>query len=339
MTTSPAPRRTRAPLAVVLATALALLVVAALVSLLVGTRVLSPAETLDGLFRRDRVPAAIVWDLRFPRTVLALLVGAALGAAGVLAQSVTRNPLADPGLLGISAGAAVAVVGGSVLFQLGPGTPRVLLALAGAGLATVAVYALAHRSPEGLTPVNMTLAGLAVTAFLGAVVSAAVLLSATTMDQYRFWVVGALNIPDARVLLPALAPALMGTVLAVAVSGPLNALALGDETAAALGVSVLRTRVLAGAAVVLLSGTAVALSGPIGFVGLLIPHCARALVGNQVRRLLAVSVLLGPLLLLAADVVGRLAARPAEVQAGVVTAVLGTPFFIWLARRAKVQAR
>jgi iron complex transport system permease protein len=334
-----APGGSRTSLGLVFGAAVVLLVAAVLISLLIGTRVLSPAEMLDGLARRDRVPTAIVWDLRFPRTVLALLVGAALGAAGVLAQSVTRNPLADPGLLGISAGAAVAVVAGSALLDLGPGTARLLLAVAGAALATVAVYALAHRSPDGLTPVNMTLAGMAVTAFLGAAVSAAILLSATTMDQYRFWVVGALSVPDSRVLLPALVPASLGAALAAAVSGSMNALALGDDTAAALGVSVLRTRLLAGAAVVLLSGTAVALAGPIGFVGLLIPHMARALVGNHVRRMLALSVVLGPLLLLAADVVGRVVARPSEVQAGVVTAVLGTPFFIWLTRRAKVQPR
>jgi iron complex transport system permease protein len=331
--------RPRAPLAVVLVVALLILLGAALVSLLIGTRVLSPAEMLDGLTRRDQVPAAVVWELRFPRTMLALLVGAALGAAGVIAQSVTRNPLADPGLLGISAGAAVAVVAGSALLDLGPGTARVLLALVGAAVATAVVYALAHRSPEGLTPVNMTLAGMAVTAFLGAAVSAAVLLSATTMDQYRFWVVGALSIPDARVLIPGLVPAAIGGVLTLLVSGSLNALGLGDDTAAALGVSVVRTRLVAGAAVVLLSGTAVALSGPIVFVGLLIPHIARALVGNDVRRLLALSVFLGPLLLLAADVVGRLVARPSEVQVGVVTAVLGTPFFIWLTRRTRVRAR
>jgi iron complex transport system permease protein len=323
----------------VLAVALMLLAVTVLISLLVGTRVLSLPETLDGLTRRDKVPAAVVWELRFPRTALGLLVGAALGAAGVLAQSVTRNPLADPGLLGISAGAAVAVVAGGTLLDLGPGSARVLLALAGAAMATLAVYAFAHRSPEGLTPVNLTLAGMAVTAFLGAAVSAAVLLNAETMDQYRFWVVGALSIPDSRVLVPALVPAAIGALLALSVAGPLNALALGDDTAAALGISVFRTRLLTGTAVVLLSGTAVALSGPISFVGLLIPHIARAIVGNQVRRLLALSVLLGPLLLLSADVLGRLVARPSEVQAGVVTAVLGTPFFIWFARRARVQGR
>jgi iron complex transport system permease protein len=336
---SGAPGRPRAPLVAVLVVTLLALVVTVLVSLLIGTRLLTPAEMLDGLTRSDPLPTAVIWELRFPRTALGLLVGAALGAAGVLAQSVTRNPLADPGLLGISAGAAVAVVAGSALLDLGPGSARVLLALAGAAVATAVVYTLAHRSPEGLTPVSMTLAGMAVTAFLGAAISATVLSSAKTMDQYRFWVVGALNIPDDRVLLPALAPAVVGALLALVVAGALNALALGDDTATALGISVARTRLVAGAAVVLLSGTAVALSGPIAFIGLLVPHLARPLVGDDVRRLLAVAVLLGPLLILAADVVGRLVARPSEVQAGVVTAVLGTPFLIWLARRSRVRTR
>lgn len=329
----------RTRLATVLLTAGVLLAVAVLAGVTVGTRVLSPAETFAGLLGHEDVAATVIWELRLPRTLLGVLVGGALGVAGVLAQAMTRNPLADPGLLGISAGGAVAVVAGSVFLGLGAGTPRVLLALAGAALATGAVYLFASRSPEGLTPVNLTLAGMALTAFLGAAVSATVLLSAATMDQYRFWVVGALNLPDPGVLLPAIPPAVVGAVLALVVAGSLDALALGDDTAAALGVAVLRTRLLAGVAVVLLSGTAVALAGPIAFVGLVIPHVARAMVGTSVRRVLAASALLGPLLLVTADVVGRLVARPAEVQVGVVTALLGTPFFIWLTRRAKERTR
>ena len=339
MSTPRTTARSGTAVAAILLVALVLLVVAALAGVTVGARVLSPAETLAGLLGHEGVASTVIWELRLPRTLLGLLVGAALGVAGVLAQAVTRNPLADPGLLGISAGGAVAVVAGSAFLGLGAGGPRVLLALGGAALATAAVYLFASRSPEGLTPVNMTLAGMAMTAFLGAAVSATVLLSASTMDQYRFWVVGALSLPDPGILLPAAVPAVAGAILAVVVSGSLNALALGDDTAAALGVAVLRTRLLAGVAVVLLSGTAVALAGPIAFVGLVIPHIARALVGTDVRRVLALSAVLGPLLLVTADVVGRLVARPAEVQVGVVTALLGTPFFIWLTRRAKERSQ
>lgn len=329
--------RGRGVFATTVVVALVLLVVAVLLSLLVGTRVLGVAETLSGVQRTDPVAAAVIWELRLPRTVLGLVVGAALGGAGVLAQSVTRNPLADPGLLGISSGAAAAVVVGALLGFTG-GVPQVLLGIAGAAAATAAVYGFAQRSPEGLSPVNMTLAGMAVTACLSAVVSAIVLVSASTMDQYRFWVVGALGNPEAAVLVPATVLAAAGGVLGAAVSGSLNALALGDDAAAGLGVHVHRTRVLGGVAVVLLSGTAVALAGPLAFVGLLVPHAARALVGHDVRRVLALAALLGPLLLLTADVVGRVVARPAEVQVGVVTAVLGTPLFILLARRGRARA-
>lgn len=335
MSTATRTRTRRAPLTILVAVGVALLVVAVLVSLLVGSRVLSPVETFGGLFGLDPVAAAVIWEMRLPRTLLGLLVGAALGVSGALAQSVTRNPLADPGLLGISSGAAVAVVVGGAFLGLGAGTPRVLLALVGAALATVAVYTFARRSPEGLTPVNLTLAGMALTAFLGAVVSATVLLSASTMDQYRFWVVGALSIPDPQTLIPAALIALVGAVVAASVSGSLNTLALGDDTASALGVNVPRARISTGLAVVLLSGTAVALAGPIAFVGLVIPHMARALVGNEVRRMLVVSAVLGPLLLLCADIIGRLVVRPSELQVGVVTAILGTPFFIWLTWRTR----
>lgn len=328
--------RRRAPLlAALCVVALALVV---LVSLVVGTRVLAPGEVVDGLLGRDPIASPVIWQLRLPRTLTGLLVGIALGIAGVLSQSVARNPLADPGLLGISAGGAVGVVVGSAFLGIGAGAPRLGLALLGSALATVAVYAFARRSPEGLTPVSMTLAGMALTAFLGAVVSGTVLMSATTMDQYRFWAVGALTGADPDVLAGAAVPAVLGLVLAFVVAGGLNAMALGDDTAAALGVSVLRTRLLTGAAVVLLSGSAVAIAGPIVFIGLVVPHMARAVVGTDVRRLILFSAVLGPVLLLAADVVGRLIARPSEVQVGVVTAVIGTPVFVWLTRRVRGRA-
>ena len=329
----------RAPLIGALVTASALLLLAAVLSLLIGARVLSVREMLGGLTGTDHVASAIIWQLRLPRTVVGLVVGAALGAAGVLAQAVTRNPLADPGLLGISAGAAVAIVAGSVMFGVGGGVPRVLLAIAGAAVATALVYLFAHRAPDGLTPVNMTLAGMAVTACLGGVVSGIVLFSASTMDQYRFWVIGALSIPHANVLIPAGAAVLVGAGIALVVAGALDALALGDDAAAALGVHVVRTRLLTGVAVVLLSGAAVAVSGPIGFVGLIVPHAVRMLVGGDVRRALALSAIVGPLLLLTADVIGRVVVRPAELQVGVVTALVGTPVFIWLTRRTRAGSR
>lgn len=315
----------------------ALLVASVVLSLAIGSRALSLDEIWRGLTGSDPVASAVIWQLRFPRTLLGLLIGAALGAAGVLAQAVTRNPLADPGLLGISSGAAVSIVAGTAFLGIGGGAGRMVLAVAGAALATLIVFAFASRSPEGLSPISMTLAGMAITACLGAVVSAIVLLDAESMDQYRFWQVGALSLPDPRLLWIGAAVALVGAIVAAAISGSLGALALGDDTASALGVKVGRTRVLAGAAVVLLSGMAVALAGPIGFIGLVIPHAARVFVGNDVRRTLALSALLGPLLLTVADIIGRVVVRPAELQVGVVTAVIGTPVFIWLTRRMRAR--
>lgn len=335
MTQAPVTHRGRTP--IVFVAAAALLVASAVLSLAIGARALSLEDIWQGITGSDPVASAVIWQLRFPRTLLGLLVGAALGAAGVLAQAVTRNPLADPGLLGISSGAAVSIVAGTAFLGIGGGAGRMVLAVAGAAVATLIVFAFASRSPEGLSPVSMTLAGMAITACLGAVVSAIVLLDAESMDQYRFWQVGALSLPDPRLLWIGAAVALVGAIVAAAISGSLGALALGDDTASALGVKVGRTRVLAGTAVVLLSGMAVSLAGPIGFIGLIIPHAARAFVGNDVRRTLALSALLGPLLLTAADIIGRVVVRPAELQVGVVTAVIGTPVFIWLTRRMRVR--
>lgn len=311
----------------------------AFVSLVIGTRVMGFGEVIDGLRGTDPIASPIIWELRLPRTELGLLVGAALGAAGVIAQSVTRNPLADPGLLGISSGAAVAIVVGSAFFGVVGGTGQMALAVVGAAVATVAVFAFAQRAPEGLTPVSMTLAGMALTAFLGGIISGVTLLSSDSMDQYRFWIVGALNIPEPAMLASGAALIALGGALAAIISGSLNAMALGDDTASALGVRVQRTRLLAGLAVVLLSGAAVSLSGPITFIGLIIPHAARMLVGNDVRRALAMAAVLGPLLLVTADVIGRVVVRPGELQVGVVTAVIGTPVFIWLTRRTRTGAR
>ena len=314
----------------------AALVVAVALSSMLGTRVLSPAELWEGLLSPGSGTAGtVIWQMRMPRTLLGLIVGVCLGTAGVLAQSLTRNPLADPGLLGISAGAAAAILTGSAVFGLGSATAQIGLSLFGAALAAAAVYAAAARAPGGPGPVNLTLAGAALTAFLGAVISALSLLDAKTMDQYRYWVVGSLSLPDPGILVPLLPLLALGLALAAASTGSLNALALGEDTAAALGVRVGRARLVVALAVTLLSGGAVALAGPVAFVGLVVPHMARAVVGADLRRLLPASALAGATLLVAADVVGRMIARPSEVQVGIVTALVGVPCFLWLIRRTK----
>jgi len=278
----------------------------------------------------------IVRSLRVPRTLLGVGVGAALGLAGAVMQGVTRNPLADPGLLGVEAGAALAVVLG--IHGAGVATPTgyVWLACAGAALAALAVYGLGSLGAGGAAPVKLALAGAALTALLTALTSAVLLSDVQTFDQYRFWVVGSLAGRDmgvVRLVAPFLAG---GALLALAGARSLDVLALGDDVARSLGMRVSLARAVAAAAVVVLTGAAVAACGPIGFVGLTVPHMARAVTGPDHRWLLPWSAVLGPILLLAADIVGRVAARPAELQVGIVTALVGAPFFVALVRRRRL---
>jgi iron complex transport system permease protein len=278
----------------------------------------------------------VVRELRVPRTLVGLLVGAALGVAGALMQAVTRNPLADPGVLGVSAGASLAVVVAIYVFGLTSLSAYVWFALVGAAVASVVVYSLGSLGRGGATPVRLALAGAALSASLGGLTSAVVLLDRRTLDQYRFWIVGSLGGRDESVL-ASVAPFLFtGLALAVGLSRSLNALALGDDTARALGARVARTRFLSAIAVMLLAGAATAAVGPIAFVGLTVPHMARSLCGPDQRWLVAYSVVLGPALLLGCDVLGRLVVRPAELQVGIMTALVGGPVFVFLVRRARV---
>ena len=277
-----------------------------------------------------------VRDLRWQRTVTGVAVGAALGAAGAVMQGISRNPLAEPGILGVEAGAALAVVL-SIRFldPSGPGayTPY---ALAGAGIACVAVYAIGSAGRGGATPVKLALSGAAMSALITSFTSAVLLSDTRTLDEFRFWMVGSLlrDVGDtAYGVFPLLA---FGGVLAIALSRSLNSLALGDDVALSLGMRVHRTRLLAALAIASLTGGAVAAAGPIAFVGLAVPHVARAIAGPDYRWVLPWSMVLGPILLLSADVIGRMVVRPSELQVGLVTAVLGGPFFIFLIRRRRL---
>jgi iron complex transport system permease protein len=278
----------------------------------------------------------VVTELRLPRTEVGLLVGAALGAAGALMQGVTRNPLAEPGILGINAGAAFAVVVAISLLGVSSIAGYTATALAGAATAALIVYALGASGRDGATPIKLALAGAVLTALLVSLTSALLVFDAQTLDQFRFWIVGSLAGRDAKVALGVLPFIGAGLVLALVAGRWLNALALGDDVARSLGQRVERVRALAAVAFVLCAGGAVAAAGPIAFVGLAVPHVARALVGPDYRWIVPYSVVLGALLLLAADVIGRVIAQPAEVEVGIVTAVLGAPFFIWLVRRGKL---
>lgn len=280
--------------------------------------------------------AVAVHAYRLPRTVLGLLVGIALGISGALMQALTRNPLADPGLLGVTQGASTGVVVGVVFLGLGGVLGHVWLALAGAAIASVLVYTLGTAGRGSAAPERLVLAGAALAAVLYAVNTALVMLFPRVFDNYRFWVVGSLAGRDYDVAL-AVAPFIAaGVVLALLLARPLNALALGDHLGRALGVHVVRTRLGTALAVMLLCGAATAAAGPIWFVGLAVPHVARLLIGPDQRWVLVYSVVLAPLLLLGADVLGRLAGAPGEIEVGIVTAFLGAPVFIALCRRRRL---
>jgi iron complex transport system permease protein len=300
-----------------------------------GSRTLPLGDVLTALAGQDAGDASIiVWQQRLPRTLLGLVVGAALGMGGAVAQGLTRNGLADPGLFGVSAGAALAIVAGSFLFGITALAAQVLLGTAGAALAGVAVLVLGTRSAVAVTSQGLALVGVAVSAVLGSVASVVVLLDAQTLDEYRFWLVGSLAGRGSSTLATVGPVVVVGAALALASSRLLDALALGDDVAQGLGVRLRSARLLAGASVLVLTGAAVAAAGPIAFVGLAVPHAARALTGPRSGWLLAHSALLGAALLVAADVVGRVVARPGELQVGVVTALVGAPLALALLRRS-----
>jgi iron complex transport system permease protein len=278
---------------------------------------------------------AVVRDQRGPRTLLGLLAGVALGLAGALLQGLTRNPIADPGLLGINSGASLAVVVAIAVLGVSDLGAFVWFAYAGAALAALLVYGAASMGWEGPTPVRLALLGAAVTASTTALIMLVLTTDRSVLEDYRFWSVGSLVNRDpglAAVVAPQLAVAV---VLALLSARFLNAVALGEDVARGLGQNVGRGRSLVVVAAVLLSGSAVAMVGPVAFVGLVVPHVARGLVGPDYRWVLPLSALMGPLLLLAADVVGRLVVRPSELEAGLMVAVVGTPVLIALVRSSR----
>ncbi|MFE7276683.1 FecCD family ABC transporter permease [Streptomyces sp. NPDC057623] len=283
----------------------------------------------------------VIWSVRLPRTALGLATGAALGLSGALMQALTRNPLADPGILGVSAGAAFAVVASVGVLGVGSVYGYIWFAFAGALAASVLVYFLGGLGRSGTTPVKLALAGVAVTSLLFSLTSAVALTDPDALNRYRFWSAGSLagqNEEVVRRVLPFLA---VGALLALACAPALNSLALGDDIARSLGLRLGLVRVQGVAAVTLLTGGAVAVIGPVVFVGLVVPHIARVLaqwagIGPDHRLLLPLSAVLAPCLLLAADIAGRLIARPTEIQAGILVAFLGGPFFIALVRRRRL---
>jgi iron complex transport system permease protein len=329
----------RGRLATGLLALVALLAVVVLLGIAVGARSIALPDVWAALVSpTGGEDDAVVRSLRLPRTLLGVVAGAALGVAGALIQGHTRNPLADPGLLGVSAGAAFAVCVAVYAFGISSLTGSVWFALAGALVASVVVFALGTLGDSGGTPVTLALAGAAVSAFLTALTSALVLTDQSTLDAYRFWVVGSLVGRGGDVagqVLPFLA---VGLLLALVNARALNTLQLGEDVARGLGQRIGPARVTGVAAVTLLTGAAVAVTGPLAFVGLVVPHLARAITGPDHRWLLPYAALLGALLLVAADVAGRVVARPGELPVGLVLAVVGAPFFIALVRRRRLMA-
>ncbi|WOC11399.1 FecCD family ABC transporter permease [Gordonia sp. MP11Mi] len=314
-------------------------VVAALfcVSIAFGARDVAFGEITSALFGdADSFGAAAV-EKRIPRTVLAVIVGAALALSGAGMQAVTRNPVADPGILGISGGAALAVVCGIVFFNMSDPYSYIAVAIVGSAIAAVFVYAVGAMGRGGATPLKLALSGAATAAALTCLTSAVLLPRVDVMTRFQHWQVGGVGGADwhrIAVVSPVLA---VGALLAFACSRGMNSLALGDDVATGLGENVGRTRVVTGVSAVVLAGAATAVAGPIAFVGLLVPHACRAVIGTDHRWLLPFSALVGAALLVVSDVVGRLIVRPEEVDVGVVTAIIGAPFFIWIVRRQKVR--
>ncbi|WP_448641332.1 FecCD family ABC transporter permease [Geodermatophilus sp. URMC 63] len=322
-----------------LAVLLAVVVATAALSLTVGTRSIGIGTVWQALTASLQTEETIiVRELRLPRTVLGVMVGLALGVAGALTQGHTRNPLGDPGLLGVTAGASLAVV--LAIWLLGVGSPAgyVWFAFTGALVGTVLVFLLGSVGRGGAGPVTLALAGAALSALFYALVRAILVSDAQSLDSFRFWVVGALAGRGADVAWQVAPFIAAGLVLALLNAPALDLLGLGEDVARGLGQRVWLARLTGLAAVTLLCGAATAACGPIAFVGLVVPHAVRAVTGPDHRWLVPCSGLVGASLLLVADVVGRVVARPGEVQVGIVLALLGAPFFIALVRRRELAA-
>lgn len=332
------PEKTARPVALALLAGALLLV--ALLSLRVGSIGITNADAVNAIFRYepDSYEQTVVRKLRLPRTMIGLGTGAALAVAGAAMQAATRNPLAEPSLLGVNSGAAFAIVTAVYFGHLTHPGQYVWLAFLGALGASVLVYTIAAVGSDGASPVKLALAGVIVSALLSAWITALLLLNKETLEVVRFWLAGSLAGRDlgvARAVAPFLA---VGIGVMALLGHQLNTLSLGEETARSLGMRTGRIRALVGGLVVLLAGASVAAAGPIAFVGLAVPHIVRTITGPDYRWVLPFCLVVGPLLLLIADILGRVVARPSELQVGIVTALAGAPFLIAMARQRRIAA-
>lgn len=322
-----------------LGVAVALLGATVVASIAIGAADLAPSTIIDAIVSYDRTldSHVTIHELRIPRTVVGLIVGPALGLCGALIQAFTRNPLADPGILGVNAGAMFAVAVAVGLLGVTAPLGYIWFALLGAGAVTAVVYLLGSRGAGQATPAKLLLAGVAISAVLGGFTTALTLKFRDAFDEMRYWQVGAIGGRDLTIVVQFAPLIAIGLIIGVASARGLNSLALGDDVAAALGVRLwlLRTAVIV--AVTLLAGTATAIAGPIAFVGLMVPHVVRWFVGPDQRWIFAYTIVVAPALLLLSDVVGRIILPSGELRVGLVTAIIGAPVLIVLARRKSVS--
>jgi iron complex transport system permease protein len=338
---APGAARLRRPVAVRtlwLLAGVVVIVVLSILSVSFGVRAVSLPDIIAALSGHDDTISQAAIVKRIPRTVLAILVGSALALAGATMQAVTRNPIADPGILGVTSGAALAVAAGIAFLGLTDAYGQRALAIGGAALAAAFVYTVGSLGRGGATPLKLALAGAATSAAFASLISAIMLPRVDLLQSFQSWQVGGVGGAEWP-RIAATAPVLvLGALVCFASSRGMNSLALGDDMAAGLGEHVFRTRLVSALGAVILAGAATAIAGPIGFVGLVVPHVCRMLVGTDHRWLLPFSALAGAALLLASDIVGRIIAPSSEeIQVGIVTAVIGAPFFIWIVRRQKVR--
>ena len=318
---------------------LALLSIMAIFSISLGAKSIAFSKVVDILLGNDpdSLEATIILQ-RIPRTVFGILAGGALGISGALMQSITRNPIADPSILGVNTGASLFVVAGIAFFNITVAYQYIWLAIIGAGVTAVFVYSVASMGKDGATPLKLALSGSAVSIVLGSLVSTIMLPNNRVMEAFRFWQVGSIGSATWENIMLISPFLIVGFVISMFISGYLNNLALGDEAATALGTNVVMTRTIGALSSVLLCGATTALAGPIGFVGLIVPHIIRLIFGSEMGKMLPLSFLGSAILMLVSDVIGRIISLPGETEVGIVTAVLGAPVFILAIRKGRVKS-
>lgn len=318
---------------------LALLSVMAIFSISLGAKSIAFSKVIEVLLGNDpdSLEQAIILQ-RIPRTIFGILAGGALGISGALMQSITRNPIADPSILGVNTGASLFVVAGIAFFNITVAYQYIWLAIIGAGVTAVFVYSVASMGKDGATPLKLALSGSAVSIVLGSLVSTIMLPNNRVMEAFRFWQVGSIGSATWENIMLISPFLVVGFIISMFISGYLNNLALGDEAATALGTNVVMTRTIGALSSVLLCGATTALAGPIGFVGLIIPHIIRLIFGSEMGKMLPLSFLGSAILMLVSDVIGRIVSLPGETEVGIVTAVLGAPVFILAIRKGRVKS-